>query len=356
MSGPQFTPPSAEKRSQAALPQPLRRSANGFASITQSALVGARATFVAILVSAILAAIKILAGITGHAYALIADGVESMLDIFSALVVLGSLRIAATPPNEEFPYGYGKAEPLGSMVISIGLLVAALVIAIQSVREIMTPHHLPAAWTLIVLVLVVVTKEGLFRYLSRMGTTIGSTVVRTDAWHHRSDALTSLAAFIGISIALIAGPGYESADDVAALFACGVIGFNGVRLLRSALRDIMDAAPPAHVEHAIREISTGVPGVYDVDKCLVRKSGLGAFVDIHVSVDGEITVREGHEIAHRVKDALLASHLPILDVIVHVEPAYPPVPDRERSVESTAVVGNETQGTAGYTEEAPAAQ
>lgn len=289
----------------------------------QSASRGARATFVAVLVSAILAAIKILAGIAGHAYALIADGVESMLDIFSALVVLGSLRIASTPPNEKFPYGYGKAEPLGAMVISLGLLVAALVIAIQSVREIVTPHHLPAPFTLGVLLAVVVTKELLFRYLSRTGEAIASGAIQTDAWHHRSDALTSLAAFIGISVALLAGPGFESADDIAALFACGVIGFNGVRLFRSAVRDIMDAAPPKEVEQQIRQISTAVKGVHDIDKCLVRKSGLGAFVDIHVEVDGEISVREGHEIAHRVKDALLASHLPILDVIVHIEPAPP---------------------------------
>ncbi len=299
-------------------PEPARDGVH--ARLAASAARGVRATLVAVVVSALLAAIKILAGIMGYSYALIADGVESMLDIMSALVVLGSLRIAVTPPNERYPYGYGKAEPLGAIVVASGLLIAATGIAIQSVREIRTPHHMPAAWTLIVLVAVVATKEILFRYLTRTGNEIESQVVRTDAWHHRSDALTSAAAFTGISIALIGGQGYEAADDWAALFACAVIARNGYRLLRGALRDVMDAAPAPAVEDRIREIAARVPGVDEVDKCLVRRSGLGYFVDIHIEVDGRVPVRDGHEIAHRVKNALMVSELTILDANVHVEP------------------------------------
>ncbi|MCW5980662.1 MAG: cation transporter [Bryobacteraceae bacterium] len=274
----------------------------------------------AIIVSAALAAIKIIAGITGYAYALIADGVESMLDIMSALVVLGSLRLAASPPNERYPYGYGRAETLGAFVVATGLLVAAIGIAIQSVREILTPHHMPARWTLIVLFLVIVTKEVLFRYLSRTAARIESRSVGADAWHHRSDALTSAAAFIGISIALVGGPGYEAADDWAALFACGIIAFNGFRLMRGALRDVMDAAPPPAFEDQVREIAAAVAGVEHVDKCLARRSGFGYFVDMHIEVDGRVPVRDGHEIAHRVKDALTGSDLRILDASIHVEP------------------------------------
>ncbi|MBI1352781.1 MAG: cation diffusion facilitator family transporter [Acidobacteria bacterium] len=281
---------------------------------------GARVAVGGIIVSAALAVIKIVAGVLGNAYALIADGVESILDILSAFVVLGSLRVAAQPPNERFPYGYGKAEPLAGMAISMALFAAAVGIAVQSVREILTPHHLPAPFTLAVLVGVVVTKEILFRILQRTGDEIGSRTLETDAWHHRSDALTSLAAFIGISIALWAGPGYESADDWAALFACGVIAFNGFRLFRTSLRDVMDAAPPPEIERQVRRIAENVEGALDTEKCNVRRSGLGYFVDLHLIVDGGSAVRDAHEVAHRVKDALLESDLSIRDVVVHIEP------------------------------------
>ena len=290
------------------------------AQIARSASRGVKATLIGILVSALLAAIKIISGVAGYSYALIADGIESMLDIMSALVVLGALRIAASPPNERFPFGYGKAEPIGAVMVAFGLLVAATGIAIQSVREILTPHQLPVAWTLGVLVVVVIAKEIMFRFLSRTGEAIESSAVQSDAWHHRSDALTSAAAFVGISIALVGGRGYEMADDWAALFACAIIARNGIKLLLNAMRDMMDAAPSPEFEGRVREIAAAVPGVEEVDKCLVRKSGLGYFVDLHIEVDGHLPVREGHEIAHRVKDALLASDLAILDVSLHVEP------------------------------------
>jgi cation diffusion facilitator family transporter len=292
--------------------------------IRQSAAAGVRAMGLAIVVSIGLGAVKIIAGILGHSYALVADGVESMLDVVSGLVVAGSLKIAAEPPSEEYPYGRGKVEPVAALVISIGLLAAAAAIAIQSVREILTPHHAPAAFTLVVLVVVVAAKELLFRYLFRAGESTASGAMRTDAWHHRSDALTSAAAFIGISVSLAMGEGYESADDWAALFAAGVIGFNGVNLLRTAWREIMDAALPEYIVEEIRVIAGGVDGVAGIDMCRVRKSGLGLWVDIHVEVRGDMTVRAGHEIAHRVKDALSASRHNVMDAVVHIEPMESP--------------------------------
>ena len=274
-----------------------------------------------ILISAVLAAVKIISGIVGNSYALIADGIESMMDIVSSLAVLGSLRMAAQPPDKKYPFGYGKVEPLAALVVAIALFVAAAGIAIQSVREILTPQHSPAAFTLAVLVGVVVAKEVMFRFLNKTGVEVGSTAVQADAWHHRSDALTSLAAFIGISVALVGGEGYEAADDWAALCACGMIVYNGVRLLRSGLRDVLDAAVSPEVEQHIRFVGSSVEGVRAIEKCRVRKSGLMLFVDIHVVVDGEISVRHGHEIAHDVKDALLSADLKILDTVVHIEPA-----------------------------------
>ena len=274
-----------------------------------------------ILISAVLAAVKIISGIAGNSYALIADGVESMMDIVSSLAVLGSLRMAAQPPDDKYPYGYGKIEPVASLVVSVALFVAAVGIAIQSVREILAPHHTPAAFTLIVLVGVVAAKEAMFRLLNKTGVDVGSTAVQADALHHRSDALTSLAAFVGISVALVGREGYEAADDWAALFACVMIFYNGIRLFRSGLRDVMDAAVPPELDERIRAAGKSVEGVEAIEKCRVRKSGLMHFVDIHVVVDGEISVSRGHEIAHDVKDALLNGDLKILDVVVHVEPA-----------------------------------
>jgi cation diffusion facilitator family transporter len=277
-------------------------------------------TLIGVLVSILLALIKVVTGVVGHSYALIADGIESAIDILSALVVGGGLWIASLPPDENHPYGHGKAESLAAMTVALALMVAAVGIAIQSIREILTPHHVPAPFTLLVLLGVICTKEVLFRIMSRIGESVTSTALQVDAWHHRSDALTSAAAFIGISIALLAGEGYESADDWAALLACGVIGWNGIRLMRFAVSEVMDTAPSSEIEAQIRTTAKAVQEVQAVEKCRVRKSGLGWLVDIHIMVDGDISVDRGHTIAHSVKNALCSSHLGVFDVLVHIEP------------------------------------
>ncbi len=289
--------------------------------LDQSAATGIRASLGGVLVSVVLGALKTITGILGNSYALIADGVESMLDVVSGLVVAGSLKIAVQPPDERHPFGYGKIEPAAALAIAVGLLATAAGIAIQSVREIHKPRHAPAPFTLVVLVLVVIVKELLFRFLLRKGELIDSSAMRTDAWHHRSDSLTSLAAFVGISIALVGGAGYEPADDWAALFAAAVIAFNGLQLLRTSWREIMDVSPADAIVEDIREIARRVDGVAGIDLCRVRKSGIGLWVDIHVEVSGDMSVREGHSIAHRVKDALLASSYNVMDALVHIEPA-----------------------------------
>jgi cation diffusion facilitator family transporter len=286
-----------------------------------SAATGIRASLGGVLISAILGAVKIVSGVIGHSYALIADGVESTMDVVSGLAVAGSLKIAAQPPDERYPFGYGKVEPAAALAIATALLATAIGIAVESVREIRTPHHAPAPFTLVVLVLVVLTKEFLYRYLLRTGESIDSGAMQTDAWHHRSDSLTSAAAFIGISIALIGGEGYEPADDWAALFAALVIAYNGGLLFRKAWREIMDASLPDHIVDEIREIAKRVDGVTGIDMCRVRKSGLGLWVDIHVEVAGDMTVCDSHEISHRVKDALLASDHKVMDAVVHIEPS-----------------------------------
>jgi len=206
------------------------------------------------------------------------------------------------------------------VIVSVLLLGAATLIAAQSIHEILTPHRAPAWFTLPVLLVVIIIKETLFRFAFRAGQSLESTALQGDAWHHRSDALTSAAAFVGISIALIGGPGYENADDWAALLACGVIAWNGLRLLRAALDEVMDASVSPEVIAEVRRLASGVEGVVAVEKCRIRKSGLHLSLDIHVVVDGNLSVRRGHEIAHQVKDGLLSSPYRINDATVHIEP------------------------------------
>jgi len=282
---------------------------------------GARLALFGMIVNLVFAAAKIFGGLIGNAYVLIADGIESALDIAGSLIIWGGLKFAARPPDETHPYGHGKAEPIAAVVVAVGVLAAALGLAIESVREIRTPHHGPAPFTLGILIVVIVVKEILFRYVNRVGRDVESTAVQTDAWHHRSDALTSAAAFIGITAALIGGRGWESADDWAALFACCVIAANGVRLLRPALYEIMDTAPRGEIVDRVRDAAAAVPGVIEIEKCFVRKMGLSFYVDLHVGVDAHITVREGHDIAHEVKRAIQETDRRIADVLVHVEPA-----------------------------------
>jgi cation diffusion facilitator family transporter len=279
-------------------------------------------------VNVVLSGAKLAAGVAGHSHALVADAVESFADIFSSLIVWRGVVIAAVPADEDHPYGHGKAEPIASAIVAAMLLGAALWIALTAFGEITEPHQSPAPFTLIVLLAVVAVKEGLFRFVSREGKAVDSSAVKTDAWHHRSDAITSVAAGIGISVALIGGKGFEAADDVAAIAAAGVIAWNGWHLLRPALNELMDTAPSREVIDQIRQIAAGAPGVNGVEKCIVRKVGYQYFVDMHVEVDPQMTVLRSHEIAHDVKDKIRGALPAVCDVLVHIEPLR--IPARQK--------------------------
>jgi cation diffusion facilitator family transporter len=281
----------------------------------------ARLVLRGIALNVVLAAAKFAGGILGNTYALIADGAESTLDIFSSLLVWAGFRVAARPPDANHPYGHGKAEPLAALAVALFVFAMAAWIGIHAVHEIITPHLGPQWWTLPLLAVIVAIKLWFSRRLGAAGAQAGSTALGVEAQHHWSDAVTSGAAFIGIAIALLAGKGWETADDWAALVACIVIAFNGAGMINQALGDVMDTAVPTQFENEVRALALAVPGVRGLDKVRVRKSGLSYLVDIQVCVDGEIPVRVGHDIAHAVKDALLASapHA-ISDVTVHVEP------------------------------------
>ncbi len=279
-----------------------------------------RSALAGLVTNALLALAKLLGGILGNSYALVADALESTLDIFSSLIVWGGLRISTRSADESFPFGYGKAEPLATVVVSFLLLGGAVAIAIQAVREIVTPHHAPAPFTLAVLFGVIFIKEFLFRRVFAVGQEVESAAVQADAWHHRSDAITSAAAAVGIAVALIGGPGWEQADDVAALVAAAVIFANGVRILRPAVADLMDHTPGRAVVDQIHAAAMAVPEVQRVETLKVRRSGLGLYVDIHVEADPEMPLREAHVVSGKVKTSIRREVPAVLGVLVHMEP------------------------------------
>lgn len=281
-----------------------------------------RVTLAGLFVNGGLSLVKLLAGILGHSYALVADAIESMADIFASLVVWRGLHVSARPADPGHPYGHGKAEALAALIVGLMLLGAGLGIAVEAVREILRPHHAPAPFTLFVLIGVVIVKELMFRVLRATARKMDSGAVLLDAWHHRSDALTSLAAFVGISVALLGGPGYEPADDWAALAAAGVIVYNALGLVRRPVHELMDGDAP-HVADEARRIAEAVNGVRGVEKVFARKLGLEYWVDMHIEVDPELPVRLAHELAHRVEDTIRADRPNVRKVLIHVEPFDP---------------------------------
>jgi cation diffusion facilitator family transporter len=295
---------------------------------------GLRAIFLGIAVNTFLGIAKFLAGIFGHSHALIADATESFADILNSLIMWRGIAVAAAPADEEHPYGHSKAEPLAAAFGAIMLLIAAVWITARGgvniygwANGIHRPQ--PQWFTLVALAIVVIVKEVMFRYVAREGADTDNSAVKTDAWHHRADAITSIAAAIGITIALIGGPRFVCADDFAAIFAALIIAWSGWLLLRPALNELMDQAPDHKVIEEIRQIASGVDGVARVEKCFVRKAGHLLFVEMHVEVDPEMTVRRSHEIAHDVKDKIRETRPAVRDVLVHIEPLNIPAAARQ---------------------------
>lgn len=281
---------------------------------------GYRSTIIGIVVSALLAIIKAVGGVLGNSYALLADAIESTTDIFTSAMLLVGLRWSARPADDDHPYGHGKAEALTSLGIASALVAAAVVIAVKSVENILTPHKMPHAYTLIILVVVILAKEILFRFVLKTGHEINNSAVKADAFHHRSDAITSAAAFIGISVGIIGGPGYEVADDYAALFASAVILFNAYKVARPAVGELLDEELDPELNKAITKLAEHVPQVIRVEKCFIRKMGVSNIADLHIWVDRNLTVKKGHDIAHDVKRAIQQRYPQFAEVMIHVEP------------------------------------
>jgi cation diffusion facilitator family transporter len=278
------------------------------------------ATYFSIFGNTLLALAKGILGVLGNSYALIADAIESTTDIFSSLLVLFGLKYANRPADENHPYGHGRAEPLITFLVVAFLITSACIIGYESIQSIQRPHSLPKSFTLYFLGAIIVWKEISFRIVLKKSKETNSSSLKADAWHHRSDAITSIAAFLGISIALFFGKGYESADDWAALFASGFILYNSYLIFRPALGEIMDEHLYDDLIAAIRNIAITVPGVIDTEKCFIRKAGMKFHVDLHARVEGEISVREGHDIAHLLKDTLRKELPELGHVLIHIEP------------------------------------
>ncbi|CAM4115353.1 cation diffusion facilitator family transporter [Flavobacterium sinopsychrotolerans] len=279
-----------------------------------------KATYFSIIGNTCLAIIKGLAGFFGNSYALIADAIESTTDIFASFLVLFGIKYSNRPADKNHPYGHGRAEPLITFLVVGFLITSATIIAYESIINIGTPHQLPKPWTLIVLAAIIIWKEYSFRIVMKRSIQTNSSSLRADAWHHRSDAITSVAAFLGISVALILGNGYESADDWAALFASGFILYNSYLIFRPALGEIMDEHLYDDLIEQIRMVSIQVDGIIDTEKCFIRKAGMQYHVDLHATVDSNITVKEGHDLAHKLKDTLREEIPELGHVLIHVEP------------------------------------
>lgn len=281
-----------------------------------------QATYLSIFGNFILAVAKGITGIFGNSYALVADAIESLTDVFSSALVLFGLKYSTRPADSNHPYGHGRAETLVTFLVVGFLLISATIIAYESILNIQTPHEIPEKFTLIVLAVIIAIKEGFYQVVSRKGKETKSSSLQADAWHHRSDAITSLMAFIGISIAIYMGPGYETADDWAALIASLFIVYNAYLIFRPALGEILDEHVYDDLVEEIRAIAEKVEGVQGTEKCFVRKTGMTYLVDLHLLVNGNLSVTEGHEISHAAKDALMEQRPELANILIHIEPTH----------------------------------
>jgi cation diffusion facilitator family transporter len=278
------------------------------------------ASYFSIIGNIALAIIKGLAGFFGHSYALIADAIESTTDIFASILVLMGLKYANKPADKNHPYGHGKAEPLITFLVVGFLITSAIIIMHEGIVNLGKQRELPKAWALIVLGIIIIWKEISYRFVVKKSKETGSSSLKADAWHHRSDAITSVTAFIGISMTLLLGEEFVNADIYAAFFAAIFILYNSYLIFRPALGEIMDENLHEDLIAEIRKVSLTVDGILDTEKCLIRKSGMKYHVDLHAIVEGKQSVKEGHYLAHKLKDKLQSEIESIEEVLIHIEP------------------------------------
>ncbi len=279
-----------------------------------------RASALGLVANVILGIVKLVGGILGGSFALISDAVNSIGDSLTSVVVLFALIVAQRPADREHPYGHSRAEAIAASNVALLIILSALLVGWEAIRRIPIHHDLPPVWTLWIAGANVLLKEGLYRYKARVGRRTGSSAVIANAWDHRSDAMCSFAVLIGLGIVRWAGPNYIWADEVAALVVVCLIFWSGTKLFRRSASELMDLQASDEFVQQIQTTAESVTGVRNVETLWVRKSGLEYFADIHIEVDAQLTVDEGHRIGHRVKDRLLEQFPALRDVLVHLEP------------------------------------
>jgi len=267
-----------------------------------------------------LIAIKAVAGILGNSFALLADAVESATDALSSLFLWMGLRYAQRPPDENHPYGHGRLEPLLTFLVVAFLLGSALSIGIQGYLNLKNPQTLPKPFTLVVLLGIIAWKEATFHYIRLKAKRLHSSVLQVEAWHHRSDALSSLFALVGIGMAWILGPDFAWLDEAAALISALILVLNAYRIFRKAFSEIMDEDVYQPLANRILEIGESLPFIMGIPTCRIRKLGTRYYVDLHVWVDPSMSVAQSHAHAHDLKDCIMADQPQIQDVLIHVEP------------------------------------
>jgi cation diffusion facilitator family transporter len=289
-----------------------------YRKVTQAALLG-------LIVNLALGIAKLVGGLLGGSYALVADAVNSLGDVVSTIVVLVALRVAQRPPDNEHPYGHTRAEGIAATNVAVVIIMSALAIAWEVMGRSGGERPLPPGWTLWIAGLNVAIKEGLYRYKYAIGKRTGSAAIIANAWDHRSDALSALAVLFGLAVTRLGGKEFLWADSAASLVVVAAIIYSGVKLFHLSASELMDIQADEPMVEQIRAAAANVPGVRGVDKLWVRKSGLEYFADIHIEVDAQMSVADGHLIGHNVKDQLLARFHVLRDVLVHLEP-YPHPP------------------------------
>ncbi len=279
-----------------------------------------RAALLGLVINLALGVVKLIAGIVGNAFALVADAVNSLGDVVTSLVVLFALRLARRPPDKEHPYGHTRAEAIAGSNVALLVGVSALLIGWEAVTRWNSEHTIPPGWTLWIAAANVVIKEGLYRYKLAVGKRTRSSALLANAWDHRSDALCSLAVLIGLGAVRWGGEGWLWADEAAALVVALAIVWSAGMLFRASAHELLDAQAERTIVGRIAQLALTAEGVHHVETLWVRKSGLEYFVDMHIEVDPRLTVREGHDIGHEVKDRIMREVELVRDVLVHLEP------------------------------------
>ena len=287
----------------------------------ESISAGRSVTLVGALVNALLILLKFLAGVFGRSQALIADAVHSVSDLFTDAVVLLGLRVGQRPPDEGHPFGHARIETLASATVGLALIATALYLGVKAALNIYRhiEYH-PTGLAVIGAVVSIALKEGLYHYTVRTGRRIKSQLVVANAWHHRSDALSSVAVLVGVVGARLK-PSWHILDSFAALLVSFFIIKVGLEILWNTVREFTDTAPQPEILNKIANCTRNVEGVIDTHDIRVRTSGGLYQMETHIIVDGQLTVAEGHKIAKAVESCLAEEVGDFDRIIVHVDPA-----------------------------------